>query len=349
MNPAAVFHDIVSGRTGGATGAVARALLRTAEVPYAQAVRWRNHRFDAGHRSVIQVNVPVISVGNLSLGGTGKTPMVKWIAKWCLKEGKRVAIVSRGYGTTDGTKNDEARELAQTLANVPHVQNPDRVAAARQAIAEHGAEVIVADDAFQHRRLARDLDVVLIDALEPFGFGHLFPRGTLREPVDGLRRAGLVCLTRSDLVPADRRREIRQVISQLNPHAPCCEAAHAPSHIVDATGRETEIGQLSGKRIAAFCGIGNPPGFRNMLAQLDCQLVAWREFPDHHAYTMKDAVELESWARHNRVEILVCTHKDLVKLPTSLSENIPLMAVAVEMRFVEGEDLVRQAIRKATK
>ena len=134
------------------------------------------------------VEVPVISVGNLTLGGTGKTPMVEWIVRQLQKREKKVGIISRGYGSRGGP-NDEALELAWKLPSVPHVQNPDRVAAARRAIDEFGCDALVLDDAFQHRRIARDLDIVLLDALEPLGYEHVFPRGTLREPIEGLARA----------------------------------------------------------------------------------------------------------------------------------------------------------------
>ena len=174
----------------------------TAEFPYTAAVAYRNRRYDLGRAAIHHVAVPVISVGNLTLGGTGKTPMVKWVARRLLAQGSRVAIVSRGYGAAAGQQNDEARELSQALPEVPHVQNRDRVAGAERAIAEFSAQCILLDDGFQHRRLARDLDIVLLDALEPFGFEHVFPRGTLREPLAGLKRAQAVCLSRADAISA---------------------------------------------------------------------------------------------------------------------------------------------------
>ncbi len=167
---------------------MARGALALAEIPYAAAVDWRNRRYDCG-ATVQRVGVPVVSVGNLTLGGTGKTPLVEWLARWFADRGVRVVLVSRGYGALPGQPNDEALELAQSLPQVPHLQNRDRVQAALEAIGELGAQLILLDDGFQHRRLARDLDLVLVDALEPFGFGHVFPRGTLREPLAGWRRA----------------------------------------------------------------------------------------------------------------------------------------------------------------
>ncbi len=182
------FRELVSGHRRGPDATALRGLLRAAELPYTLAVRFRNHRYDRRRTAVHHVSVPVISVGNLTLGGTGKTPMVKWLARRVEDLGARVALVSRGYRAASGELNDEARELAQALPTIPHIQNRDRVAAARFAIEKFNPDVLLLDDGFQHRRLARDLDVVLLDALEPFGFDHVFPRGTLREPLDGLAR-----------------------------------------------------------------------------------------------------------------------------------------------------------------
>jgi tetraacyldisaccharide 4'-kinase len=170
---ASTFRDLVSGRRKGVGAAALRTLLRVVETPYTLAVNWRNRRYDRGRAEVQRATVPVVSVGNLSLGGTGKTPLVKWLARWFTERGLRVGIVSRGYGASEGQSNDEARELALALPDVPHVQNRDRGAASQQAVAEFHCQVILLDDGFQHRRLARDLDIVLLDALEPFGFGHV--------------------------------------------------------------------------------------------------------------------------------------------------------------------------------
>ncbi len=183
---AANFRDVVSGRRRGPTATLLRGVLRLAEVPYSLAMRQRNRSFESGRRPSHQVNAIVVSVGNLTLGGTGKTPMVEWLARWFIERGVRTAIVSRGYKSKPGSLNDEGKELAQKLPAATHLQNPDRVAAAQQAIDQFACQLIILDDAFQHRRIRRNLDIVLLDALEPFGFDHVFPRGLLREPLEGL-------------------------------------------------------------------------------------------------------------------------------------------------------------------
>jgi tetraacyldisaccharide 4'-kinase len=317
-----------------------RGVLRAAEVPYTLAVDWRNRRYDRGKAAVHHVGVPVISVGNLTLGGTGKTPMVKWVAQWLTQHGVRVAIASRGYGGQHGQQNDEALELQQALPHVPHVQNPDRVAAAERAIAEFDCNAIVLDDGFQHRRLARHLDVVLLDALEPFGYGHVFPRGTLREPLVGLERAHVVCLSRSDTISVAEREAIRDRAASLAPRAVWCETAHAASELVNGEGDRSPLSSLAGRRVVAFCGIGNPAGFRHTLTTCGCEIVAWREFPDHHAFSDQDHAAICRLVEDAHAEAIVCTQKDLVKLRRLEMAGRPLWAVAIEIQFRSGQQLL---------
>jgi tetraacyldisaccharide 4'-kinase len=343
------FRDLVSGRRRGAGASALRGVLRAAEVPYTAAVGWRNRRYDRGHAVVHRADVPVISVGNLTLGGTGKTPMVKWLVQWLQKQGLRVAIVSRGYGSNGDGQNDEALELQHSLGDVPHVQNPDRVAAAERAISQFGSQVVVLDDGFQHRRLARDLDIALLDAFEPFGYDHVFPRGTLREPSKGLERANVVCLSRCDAISAEQRNVVRDRVRQLAPAAAWCECTHAASGLIDRTGRSYELAELAGRRVAAFCGIGNPTGFRHTLAGTGCQIAAWREFPDHHRYCPDDVAELNRLAAGCNADLVVCTHKDLVKLSQELIADRPVLALAIEMRFLAGQELLETSLERVAR
>ena len=187
--------------------------------------------------------------------------------------------------------------MRRLLPDVPHVQNADRVAAARQAIQEFQAELIVLDDGFQHRRIARDLDIVLLDALEPFGFGHVFPRGTLREPLAGLRRADVVVLSRAGLLGPNERAEIWRIVDSHAPAALRAETVHAPRELIAADGKELPLETIRGQSVAAFCGIGNPAGFRHTLETCGCRIAGFREFPDHHRFTSKDVELLADWSR----------------------------------------------------
>jgi tetraacyldisaccharide 4'-kinase len=322
-----------------------RAVLRVGECFYTAAVRRRNRRFDSGATAVHRVGVPVVSVGNLTLGGTGKTPLVAWIARWFSQRGIRVAVVSRGYGAKPGQPNDEALELRQLLPLVPHIQDADRVAAAQGAVKFFNSQLIVLDDAFQHRRIARDLDIVLLDALEPFGFDHVFPRGTLREPVDGLRRAAVVALSRADLLDVADRAEVWKIVQQHAPQAVCAEVVHAPRRLISATGEEMPLDSMQGQPVAAFCGLGNPAGFRHTLDACGCRVLAFREFPDHHRYTQADLDSLSAWAEKLGVSAVLCTGKDLVKLSRDHIGSVPLRAVGIELEFLAGQEAVESRLQ----
>jgi tetraacyldisaccharide 4'-kinase len=262
---------------------------------------------------------------------------VEWLARWFRAQVVRVAIVSRGYGAEAGARNDEALELEQKLPDVPHVQNPDRVAAARMAIEEFKSQVILLDDAFQHRRIHRDLDIVLLDALEPFGFGHVFPRGMLREPLSGLRRAHVIALSRANLVDPAERERIKSVVKRHAPTAIWIECDHAPRELRSASGASAELGTIAGKPVAAFCGIGNPDGFRRTLQQCGFQVDAFREFPDHFAYQRADVESLAAWAASLPIEAAICTQKDLVKLGIDRLGQRSLWAVAIGLEISTGE------------
>jgi tetraacyldisaccharide 4'-kinase len=239
-------------------------------------------------------------------------------------------------------------EMSLSLPDVPHVQNPDRVAAVAKAVREFGAQLIALDDGFQHRRLARDLDIVLLDALEPFGFDHVFPRGTLREPVAGLQRAHVVCLSRANVIPVSEREAICRRVAQLAPQAVWCELVHVASGLVNSAGETKPLDVLAGQRVAAFCGIGNPLGFRHTLEVTGCEIATWREFPDHHRFSAPDLVALTTMATGCNATFAICTQKDLVKVSQPDLGGLPLWAVAIEMQFQAGKDEFEKALEHAT-
>jgi len=273
------------------------------------------------------------------VGGTGKTPLVEFLARWFRRHDVRVTLISRGYAAQCGARNDEALELEQRLPDVPHLQNPDRVEAAQTAIVEFECQLILLDDAFQHRRIARDLDIVLIDAAAPFGFDHVLPRGLLREPLSGLRRADIVALSRADMIEPDRREAIRDRVRRYAPEAAWLELVHRPRALLSAGGEETPVDALVGKRVAAFCGIGNPAGFEHTLKSCGMTVAALREFPDHHDYSKDDVQSLIEWAAaQSDIAAVVCTHKDLVKLEIDELGSLPLWAVTIGLDILAGHE-----------
>ncbi len=336
MAGASEFRELVSGRRSGVLASLARMALSTLEVPYSALRPLRNWRYDTGRAAIHRAQVPVVSVGNLTLGGTGKTPAVEWLARWYAERGVRVGLASRGYGVKPGELNDEALELAEKLPGVPHVLDRDRVAAAHCLVEAFRCRLVILDDAFQHRRLARDLDVVLVDALEPFGFGRVFPRGTLREPLAGWRRADVLLLTRRELIAPEERRAIRDQARSHAPGAVWAEATYTPRALRQTDGVEIALGAYRGQRVAAFCGIGNPTGFHHSLIGTGYDPVEFRAFPDHFPYAMRDIDQLVAWADRLKVAALVCTHKDLVKIGERWPPCCPLVALASRLEIVEG-------------
>jgi tetraacyldisaccharide 4'-kinase len=289
------------------------------------------------------VPVPVVSVGNLTLGGTGKTPCVEYLAGFFQQHNRRTAILSRGYGSARGP-NDEALVLQENLPQVPHLQGPDRVFLANEAIKNFRSEILVLDDGFQHRRLARDLDIVLVDATQPWE-PHLFPRGLLRESYEGLRRAGFVLLTRCDQVESRKRGRLKEAIAHYAPAVPIAESNHGPVHLINAAREVAALAELHDRPVAAFCGIGNPHAFRKTLADLGARVSTFRTFPDHHPYSSRDWEELNRWAQQQEAESLVLTtQKDLVKLRHLRLGGKPLWALRIRLHIQEGQEVLDQKL-----
>lgn len=341
------WRAVVRGSARDPAAVLLRRLLWAARLPYGLGVWWRNRRFDRGW-DVHRAGVPVICVGNLTVGGTGKTPCVEYVARLLREHDLQVAILSRGYGA-EGGRNDEAMVLEENLPDVPHYQGRDRVALARTAVEESESEVLVLDDGFQHRRLARDLDVVLIDATDPWGGGYLLPRGGLREPKTALRRAGFVLLTRCDAVEGAALDEITAEVRRIVPQVPVARTVHAPSDLLNGAQAEP-VDALRGRLVGAFCGIGNPEAFRRTLTGLGADVQAFREYPDHHPYRREDVDDLAKWAATLPADAwLVTTQKDWVKLRVAELGGRPLWAVRVGLQFVEGRDLFDRAILAAAR
>ncbi len=339
------YRGLIDGTRRGPLAWAARAALWCASVPYSAGVRVRNWRFDRDPQRAGRVAVPVVCVGNLTTGGTGKTVAAEYVAGVYRELGRQVALVSRGYGTINGGPNDEAMVLEENLPDVPHLQGADRVSVANAAVEELEADVIVLDDGFQHRRLHRDLDVVLLDATRPVTSEHLFPRGRLREPVSSLKRAGFVLFTRCDQADGNELARQRHWLMKQFPHVPHAATWHAPVSLVGPDGSE-ELRGLSGQAVAVFSGIGHPPAFVRTVEQLGATVVASREFPDHHPYAREDVDDLNRWAAAlpGEVNTVLTTQKDWVKLRLGELGGRKLRAVRVGLKFIDGEEVFRERL-----
>lgn len=324
------YRELISGGRRGPVAWAARALLRPAGAAYGVVLRARNWYYD---RLAFPhwLDAPVISVGNLTVGGTGKTPMVIHLCRMLRQRGRKPAVLARGYKASREGLADELLLISVRVPDAVAVANPNRALAGQFAIQEHGAKAIILDDGFQHRRVGRDLDIVLIDATLPFGYSHVLPRGLLREPLRGLARAELVIITRADRADAAALREIEATIRRYNADAPILHAEHGPTGLFDFDGRRQE--PPSG-RVGAVAGIARPDAFAATLAGIGLTPAATWWFDDHYAYTPADLTALVEWARRERLDALVVTEKDAVKLAAiEFDWPLPVVVLRIDIRL----------------
>jgi tetraacyldisaccharide 4'-kinase len=300
--------------------------------------------------------VPVISIGNLSMGGTGKTPCVLRLTELLRQRGHHPAILTRGYG-----RNSPVRSmiLAPGAAVRPEATGDEPQIFLRSKLAPIGigadrfetgsillqafpADVVLLDDGFQHVKLARNVDVVLLDGVHPLGGGEVFPIGRLREPIAGLARADVVVITRSDLT--DLAPAIERMVRHHNPAAPIVRACVEPEWLVDVrTGERFAPGQIAFDRVGAFCGLGNPQGFRRTLEGMGVKLVCWIEFDDHHRYTPLEVRRIASQFLASGVTAILTTEKDAINLHDGLHDQLsplPLYWLQIAMRFDDEAGLM---------
>lgn len=318
---------------------------------YSAVTRTRLSLYAHGTFRTTKLDRPVISVGNMTVGGTGKTPLVQFVSKVIAASGKKVCILTRGYGrrnperqvvvsdgrailATPAEAGDEPYLLATNLLGLAAViSSADRISAAHDAIEVFGTECFVLDDGFQHLRLARDLNIVTVDATNPWGGGRLLPHGRLREPLSGLSRADCVVLTRCDQ-PGDLD-PLRNQIRDLLRGRP----------VFESTMKPTRPSLPSAGPIAAFCAVGNPQSFFTQLRNNGYELVVTKAFRDHHAYTQKDVDDLVAGAKQANATSLVTTAKDAVKL-RALSFSLPLHTFEIEIA-INDEELFKGLVLNA--
>lgn len=314
-----------------------------------------------GLRRRERLPVLVVSIGNLTVGGTGKTPMTQLLCRRLVAEGRQVAVLSRGHGGTsqsvrlvsglDGRvlltaaeAGDEPSLLAQTLPGVPVLVGKDRRLSGREALRLFDLDVLVLDDGFQYWQLARDLDIVLLDARRPFDNGFPLPRGLLREPKRHLRRAGVVVVTRAGQLTGAQRTDLAAQIASLAPDAKLFFADHAPIGFVQADALSSPLLPLSlltGARVAAVSAIAQPLSFKNLLTSLGAVVVSEKAWTDHKVISEAEAQSVIKDAVLTGADVLVMTEKDAVKWPFSANPPLPIYALRVEMAADDEAGLMK--------
>jgi tetraacyldisaccharide 4'-kinase len=345
------FLDICAGRRRGLTAGLLRGLLTVAQIPFAAAVAARNWAFDRGLLKSRPLPRPAVSVGNITTGGTGKTPIVSWLAANLHHCGRHPAILLRGYKASNEKASDEQIVLATANPQCQVVANPNRAAGASHALAQDKMiDLFILDDAMQHRRVQRNVNIVLVHATEPWGGGHLLPRGLLREPLTGLRRASALVLTHSAEATPAQLTQIEATIRRHNADAPIFHADHQLAALVpfNASSR-LPLTALRGKKYFAACGIASPESFLSLLAQHGGILAGQRFFSDHHPFDQRDAAAIQLEAQDKGAEMIIVTQKDWAKLRNFAPANSFLFA-DLQIRFAanHGQQLLDLVLARTT-
>lgn len=326
---------------------------------YGAVTRTRLSLYRRGTFHTTKLDRPVISIGNITTGGTGKTPLVEYVARTLAAQGKKVCILTRGYGRKDphlqvivsdgygvlaspGEAGDEPYLLATRLTGLAAViSSADRIAAGQEAIKDFGTDCFVLDDGFQHLRLARDLNIVTIDATNPWGGGRLLPHGRLRESVDGLSRADCVVLTRCDQVNSVEA--LHEEVVRLIGNRPIFESRMRMVRVVPLKNGGETIPPPA--RVAAFCAVGNPSSFFENLRQAGYDLAVEKVFPDHHVYSQDEIDSIINAAKETGAGELITTAKDAVKL-RALSFSLPCYVGEIEIA-IENVEAFMQLLAEA--
>ncbi len=353
------------------------ALLRFCSIIYGAMVALNLGMFKKGIIPQTKLNATVISLGNITVGGTGKTPTAERIAKWIRDDGHRVAILNRGYRAkwkgsvgvvSDGSKiymsaseaGDEAYLLAKNLPGVAVIIGSDRSKTGAHAISKLGVDVLILDDGYQHWKLDRDLDIVLIDAAaNSFGGNYILPRGTLRETLPNLDRADICLLTKVDQAEKGNCEVVCDTIRKYNQHAPIIQSIHDSVCFLEIADwyksipdSEVPLDSISGQRIIAFSAIGNPKSFEQSIASRGAEIVDAIRFQDHHEYTMAEMQDILDSALQKNVCALVTTEKDAVKIPPEFihsKRGLPVYILKMELKILPSHEEFLQAIKKKMK
>lgn len=345
------FYLVATDQKKGLLIGVVKAVLWVLSFVFGGILLLRKALYQARIAPAYRLTKPVISIGNLTVGGTGKTPLVAYIAGLLVKKGLQPVILTRGYmGRVSGVKgneSDEAAVLRGELPDVPVLVGADRVKNAKHFIKDHAVDVFLMDDGFQHWRLKRDLDIVTVDAANPWGNGCLLPRGILREPKSALARADLFVLTRSDQ-GKERLTAIKNDLHKQNARAPIVEAVHRPVCLCEIhSGTAYDLHMIREKKVYAVSSIGAPDAFIRTLTGLGAQVQERRDFSDHHRYTPKDIQEIVKSCVAAGISFIVTTEKDAVKLrhwAGEIPQGLRVISLVIKIDIIHGEDRLVERI-----
>jgi len=329
-------YNIMTDRDSSLWSYPVKCIFWVLSLVYLMAILVRDALYIAGILRPKMLQAKVISVGNLTVGGTGKTPMVIWIAKYLKERGRRVAVLTRGYG------RDEYAMLKGYLGDIPVIVGKDRLASGRDAINRYFADTLILDDGFQYRKLRKDLNILLVDSGNPFGNGHLIPRGILRDRITSAQMAHVIVLTKSDLTlkAKSSRRALELKLGKHTLRDKLFVASHTPLCVSDIkTGEELPLEFLKERRVAVLSAIADPGHFLKLLKTLGVIKVLEFTFMDHHDYAQWEIDKLNTLCKKNNVEYVITTEKDASKLLDGISMEgaVKFYALKIEMDLKEDE------------
>ena len=334
MNNIKVYMlSIMRNKRGGIFAFFVKAFLRVLSWVYALAVKIVDYGYTSGVRKKHKMSVPVISVGNITLGGTGKTPFTMMLADHFRAIGKSPAVLIRGYGT------DEKKMLRDELPDVPIFVGQDRARSAGKAVAD-GRDVLLLDDGFQHRRIMRDLDILMLDSASLMDEMFLFPRGTLREPLTSLERADILVLSKIDKLDKGQKEEVIDKLNKIVSGKPLITARHKPVFLSDVTGAGYPAENLSGQNVCVVSGIADPGYFSFMVSNLGATVARRLDYADHHNHSQKDIDRIYKAASGGNIDSIITTKKDYVKMRlldlSRIEEKLFILDIAMEI--IEGKE-----------
>ena len=337
------FYSLITDERKGFWASIFKFFLLLASFIYGLGIRVILLGYKVGISRSRRLNCKVISIGNITWGGTGKTTLIQMLAKRLAADGRKPAVLIRGYG------EDEDRILKRALLDIPVFVGRDRIKCGNRAIDEYSVDTILLDDGFQHWRLDRDVDILTINSLDPFGNGHLIPRGILREPVAGLKRADLFFLTKTDLVKKERLSGIKERLKRLRPDALLVESIHKPVCLYSPAKRErVGLDAIRGEPVALLSGIGDPKSFQRTVEALGAKIVLNFTFLDHHRYTTKDLKSLVGSCLASDVRTVITTQKDMIRLQDILGQGsktpdtlgVHILALQIQLEVTKGEEIL---------
>jgi tetraacyldisaccharide 4'-kinase len=336
------FHNLITGERRTLSGPILRPFLLLASYLFFVCVKTRIFLYRFGILRAYRLPLPVISIGNITWGGTGKTPLVEYVLRWLHHKGLRPVLLTRGYG------NDEDRVISSNMKYVQVLSGKNRLSNALDYLKQNKADVFVLDDGFQHLRIKRDIDIVTLNAQSPFGNGRLLPAGCLREPLGALRRADIAMITKSDLVEEKDLVKTISRVKNVSADIVVCRAVHRPKFFYSEDNQQKPLECVKGKKVICVSALADNRSFIETIKKTGAEIISSRYYMDHHRYTEKDVEDIKEMLQRCNASAVVTTEKDWIKLQaltrSTAGRGIEFLVLKIELEVEEDEVFYRRLL-----